>query len=44
MRSEAGVDLSSVQSIGESWGAILQEMRDCNWPRKNRGIHDRFFD
>src|ERR1700740_1925741 len=35
MRSEAGVDLPSVQSIGESWGSILQEMWDCNWPTKS---------
>jgi hypothetical protein len=43
MRSEAGVDLSSVPSIGESGGAILQEMWDCNWPHKSRCLHDRFF-
>src|SRR5208283_605980 len=34
MRSEAGVDLPSVQSIGESWGAILQEMWNCDCPTK----------
>jgi hypothetical protein len=44
MRSEAGVDLPSVQSIGESWGAILQEMWDCNWLHKSRCLRDRFFD
>jgi SAM-dependent methyltransferase len=43
MRSEAGVDLPSVQSIGESWGAILQEMWNCNWPHKSRCLHDGFF-
>ena len=43
MRSEAGVNMPGVQSIGESWGAILQEMRDCNWPHKSRRLHDRFF-
>jgi hypothetical protein len=43
MRREAGVDMPSVQSIGESWGAILQEMRDRDWPHKSRRFHDRFF-
>ena len=28
--------MPSVQSIGESWGAILQEMWDGNWPHKSR--------
>jgi hypothetical protein len=43
MRREAGVDLPGVQSIGESRGSILQEMRDRNWPLKGRRLHDRFF-
>jgi class 3 adenylate cyclase len=42
MRSEAGVDLSRVHSIGESEGAILQEMWNCNWSHKSRCLHDRF--
>src|ERR1700680_3927185 len=33
----------TVQGLGQSWGAILQEMRDCNWPHKSRCFHDRFF-
>ena len=44
MRSEVGVDLPSLQSIGRSGGAILQEMWHRDWLRNRRCLDDRFLD